>query len=272
MSRSRAEIGVDLFTGAVIVSVAVALAGLSWRIAGDSGLPARAPVAAPVPTAAPVDLSAITGSAPFGSAAAVPTTAATGGLMLRAVLFARPASASTALISSGDTPALLVHIGDPAPGGAVVDSIAIDHVVLRTASGLQTLAFPKPGAPATPADPSGTPTPQPFVGLPTPTAPVPIQSAPLSLPPPMGLDAPAAFLDSIGATATAGGYRIGPNAAPAMRAAGLQPGDVVKKVNGAMVGDIDRDRMLFAAAANGTPLRIELVRNGRTIAVSLPAR
>jgi len=192
---------------------------------------------------------------------------------LRAVMFARPASASTALVSAGDTPAMLLHIGDPAPGGATVDSIALDHVVLRTPAGLQTLAFPKPGAPAATGATTGTaPAPQPFVGLPTPTAPVAIPSAPLVLPPPPGAAAPAAFLDSIGATPTPGGYRIGTAASPAMRAAGLQPGDVVQRVNGTAVGNVDTDRALFASAAGGGPLRVELLRGGRHIAVSLPAR
>ena len=268
MSRSRAAIGVDLFTGAVILSVAVALAGLSWRIAGDSGLPARAPVAAEPPPPAPVDLSAIAATSPFGTAVAAPADAAARGLTLRAILFARPASASSASISAGDAPAMLLHIGDPAPGGAIVDNIAIDHVVLRTGSGLQTLAFPKPGAPA--AESGGAA--PPYIGLPTPSAPTPIPSAPLSLPPPRFTNNPAAFLDGIGATATDGGYRIGTNAPPALRQAGLQPGDVVQTVNGSPVGNADRDRALFAAAASGAPLSVELLRNGRRIAVSLPAR
>ena len=270
--RSRAAIGVDLFTGAVIVSVAIALAGLSWRIAGDSGLPARAAPIAPAAPPPPIDLTAITAASPFGSAAALATTPVAGGLVLRSVLFARPASASTALVSAGDTAAILLHIGDPAPGGAIVDSIAIDHIVLRGPAGLQTLAFPRPGAPVPAATGTAAPAAQPFVGLPTATAPSPVPSAPLVLPPPPGAAAPAAFLDSIGATPTQGGYRIGAGASPAMRAAGLLPGDVVERVNGTAVGNADTDRMLFASAAGGGPLRVELVRGGRRIAVSLPAR
>ncbi|GGE79792.1 type II secretion system protein N [Sphingomonas prati] len=271
LRRSRAEIGVDLFTGAVIVSVAIALAGLTWRLTGESGLPARAVAFTPVAPPPPVDVAAIVAASPFGSAAPVATAAAAGNLVLRAVMFARPASASTALVSAGDTPATLLHVGDPAPGGAIVDSIAIDHILLRGPAGLQTLAFPQPGAP--PPAAGTAPTPQPFVGLPTAATPTPVPSAPLVFsPPPSGAGAPAAFLDSMGATPTDGGYRIGPGASPAMRAAGLQPGDLVERVNGAAVGDANRDRALFASAASGGPLRVELVRNGRRIAVSLPAR
>ena len=270
--RSRAAIGVDLFTGAVILSVAIALAGLTWRIAGDSGLPARTLPIAPAAPPPPVDLTAIIAASPFGSAAALATTPAAGGLVLRSVMFARPASASTALVSAGDAAAILLHVGDPAPGGAIVDAIAIDHIILRGAAGLQTLAFPQPGAPVPATAGTAAPAAQPFVGLPVPTTPVPVPSAPLMLPPPPGSAAPAAFLDSIGATPTQGGYRIGAGASPAMRAAGLQPGDVVERVNGTTVGNADTDRMLFAAAAGGGPLRVELVRGGRRIAVSLPAR
>lgn len=265
--RTRAAIGVDLFTVAMIVSVAIALAQLTWRILGDSGLPARPVPVVLAPPPAPVDLTAITAASPFGTAAAAAGPAA-GNLILRAIMFARPATASTALISAGDTPAILLHVGDPAPGGAIVDGIALDHVVLRTSAGLQTLAFPKPGAPAAGAAPSA----QPFVGLPTPTAPVAIPSAPLLLPPPPTGGARIGFLDSIGATPTQEGYRIGADAPAAMRAAGLQPGDVVQKINGTTVGNADTDRALFASAVSGGALRVELVRNGRHIAVSLPAR
>ncbi|WP_076071563.1 type II secretion system protein N [Sphingomonas montana] len=271
VARSRAAIGVDLFTCAVIVSVAVALAGLTWRLSGESGLPAPAVAFVPPAPPPPIDVAAIVAASPFGSSAPLAATAVAGNLTLRAIMFARPASASTALVSAGDAPSTLLHIGDPAPGGAIVDSIAVDHVLLRGPAGLQTLGFPKPGAPPAPA---GTaPAAQPFVGLPTPTAPAPVPSAPLVFsPPPSGLGAPSAFLDSMGATATDGGYRIGTGASPAMRSAGLQPGDLVERVNGVAVGDASRDRALFASAAAGGPLRVELVRNGRRIAVSLPAR
>jgi general secretion pathway protein C len=272
--RSRGEIGVDLFTGAVILSVALALAGLSWRIAGDSGLSARAPVAAATPPPPPVDVAAIVAASPFGTAAALPVDAGASGLTLRALMFAHPAGASTALISAGDAPAMLLHIGDPAPGGAIVDGIAIDHVLLRTAGGLQKLEFPKPGAGAAGAGQPGGSSPPP-IALPAPAGPTAMPSAPLMLPPPGhggGAGIAPTFLDSMGATATDGGYRIGTNASAAMRQAGLQPGDLVQKVNGTVVGNVDGDRMLFAAAAGGAPLNVEILRNGRRITISLPAR
>ena len=37
LTPRQARIGLNLFTGAMVVSVAVALAGLTWRIAGHAG-------------------------------------------------------------------------------------------------------------------------------------------------------------------------------------------------------------------------------------------
>ncbi|MGV3578143.1 type II secretion system protein N [Brevundimonas sp.] len=54
---------------------------------------------------------------------------------------AEPASASTALIATGDGPAALYGVGQSA-GGAVIQSIGVDHVVLSQAGQAVRLDFP----------------------------------------------------------------------------------------------------------------------------------
>lgn len=137
MTERQVRLAVDLFTGAVVVSVAAALAGLTWRLTGDPGTSlGAAPVTVPAPE---VDLAPVIASAPFGSPVAQAPTAS-GSLQLRGILFAHPESASTALIAINGGPAKGYRTGEPV-GRAVIDLVAIDHVVLR-GRGAQTLFLP----------------------------------------------------------------------------------------------------------------------------------
>ncbi len=165
MTPRQVRIGVDVLTVAMVVSVAVALAHLTWRVAGDpgTGLDA-APIA--TPPSQPVDLGPVIASTPFGTV--VTQAAAVGGpLQLRGVMFAHPESASVALISIGGGPAKGYRAGE-AVGGSVVDAVAIDHVVLR-GNGAQTLALANSGARATGV--TSAPTPPPVTTPPASTAP-----------------------------------------------------------------------------------------------------
>lgn len=147
VSERQARIGVDIATGLVVASVAVALAGLTWRIAGDAGdVVAPAPIAAVNPVApGPADLGGALALAPFGrsAVAAGPTSL---GVELRGILLADPRSASTVLIGTPGGPTVAYTMGQTITGGATIDAIAIDHVALRVADRLETLSFPKPGA------------------------------------------------------------------------------------------------------------------------------
>ena len=145
MTDRQTRIAVDLFTAAVVASVGVALAGLTWRLTGDPGTSlGAAPVTVPAPE---VDLGPVIASAPFGSPVAQAPVVG-GSLQLRGILFAHPESASTALIAINGGPAKGYHVGEPV-GRAVIGLVAIDHVVLRGRGG-QTLFLP--GAEARPTD------------------------------------------------------------------------------------------------------------------------
>lgn len=84
-------------------------------------------------------------------------------------------------------------------------------------------------------------------------------------------NAPAVARD-MGVTATAQGYRVGDDISPALRAAGLQPGDVVARVNNQPVGSDVNPRAILDQAITSGGARVDVVRNGRTLTLSFPLR
>ena len=85
-------------------------------------------------------------------------------------------------------------------------------------------------------------------------------------------DDPQRVLDDLVLVATEDGYEVGADPAEPVRRAGLEPGDLVAKVNGQQVGDIARDRRLFDEVVASGRARVEVVRDGRRMALSFPLR
>lgn len=264
MTPREADLGVELVAVAVVASVAIALAQLTWRLTGaEDGRSHVAVVAIAVPSR-PLDLTAVSRFAPFGTLVAAPGVAGDPsalGLQLRGIMLARPQPASTALIAAAGGPVKVFGIGDTLPGGAILDAVEFDLVVLRINGQLLTLAFPaKPvsGSVAPGASPQAA-VPLPQVGNHAPVEQLRARAAD-----------PQSLLGSLGASATPEGYRVGPAPSDELRRAGLQPGDIVEKVNGQAVGDPARDRALFDEAVVAGRVRVEVVRDGKRIALSFP--
>lgn len=252
-SPRQIRTGLDLLTGAVIVSVAFAAAGLTWRLAGHAGTGAIT-----VPSAGkPVQVAANTGPAislePFGKAsvtdASEPTAIAA---ELKGVIFAIPTSLSSAFIKVGDAAPATFGIGDTI-AGATIAAIQRDRVIFNNNGRMEYLAFPDPtrantGARAATAS-SAT------VGSPVAAA-----------PPPPSLDT-GAILSRFDARQTDGGYAIGANAPP-----GLNAGDVITSVNGQSISDPASAQSALAAAAASGSAQVQILRNGKTITVTVPTR
>jgi general secretion pathway protein C len=281
MTPRQARLGVDVFTGAVIASVAIALAGLSWRIAGDPG---TGPAVSPPATAGggPVDLAPIIALAPFGSAVAADAGTAGQAMELRGILLANPIEASSVLIAFNNGPVSAFRIGQPV-GGGTIETVAIDHVMLRTADGLQKLTFPeRPSGAAAPTATASVGAPPAAVApgvaairalIPEAVRGTPQPGASAAPPPAANSSGASPFLDSLGATATPdGGYRVGASASPAMQAAGLRPGDVIDRVNGSKLGNGAQDQQLITSAMASGSARIEVMRNGQRVTLSVPLR
>jgi general secretion pathway protein C len=70
LTPRQARLALDLLTGLVIVSVAFALAGLTWRLAGHAGSGAVTVPSGAAAVAAAPDIAPALALAPFGRAAA----------------------------------------------------------------------------------------------------------------------------------------------------------------------------------------------------------
>jgi len=249
----RMQLGIDLFTAAMVASVALALAGLTWHLTGyDGEMPVASPVAAST-SAEPADVGGIIALAPFGTAMAASQSTGGGALKLKGILLGFPASTSSALIAASDGKVANYGIGAAINGG-VIEAIEADQVIVRMPGGLQTLAFAAgvPGAPGqAPATgnsniPSGSP-------LGPPGRPGPMGG------PPGG---PVAGLDS-------GGFRVSGSSPQALFAAGLHPGDIVEQLNGAPVIGGMNERDLIARVAQTGSAQVVVVRNGQRLSLSL---
>lgn len=201
MTPREIRFGIDGLTGVVVVSVAAALASLTWTLAGyaNSASPVTAAVDSYVPPAPAPDLSAVINLPPFGRAVVGSTVAGTTtDLVLHGVLLANPAAASTVLISTAGQDPVAYRIGQALPGGRTIDSIAVDHVLLRNGNQLFTLYFPEDergGNPAAPGAVQGVPAPPPRE---TPPPPVGMPGGPsFGAPPPPVAAPPATGVDAM---------------------------------------------------------------------------
>ncbi|MBB4840081.1 general secretion pathway protein C [Sphingomonas kyeonggiensis] len=271
LTPRQARIGLNLFTGAMVVSVAVALAGLTWRIAGHAGTGAiTVPSGASGPAVAP-DIGAAVALAPFGKPSVSEAGQATSlPLELKGVIAAGPGELSSAFISISGQPAKAYKVGDNI-NGATIQSILRDRVILANGGRNEFLAFPDPTL--TPeqrqAAAQGQPAPAPANPVTAPPGAPPIRTVPGAPPPPAG--PPQASVGSIlqrfDASPVQGGYRIGDNGPP-----GMVAGDVIQSVNGTSLSDPAAAQGAFAAAqANGTA-QIQILRDGKRITLAVPLR
>lgn len=271
------------------VSVGLAAGPLPWRFAGESGLPAPAPQAPGAPAVEPVSLDPILALSPFGRLAepALPEAAVETslGLTLHGVVIAARPDASSAIISSESEPARAYSVGQSVTDAASLAEVESDHVVLSVGDRREILSFPETrrgaassgdsgvaalralvagGKAASDARPDADPGAAPTVGV-GPEAMIADYRARIRA-------NPQTVLDSLGLAATGEGYRVAEGAPAGMRRAGLRPGDVVAKINGQQVGDIERDRALFDDVAASGRARIEVLRGGQRIVLSFPLR
>lgn len=264
LTQRQARIGIDLFTGAMVVSVAIALAGLTWRIAGHAGTGAiTVPSGSSGPAVAP-DIGPAVALAPFGkpsvSEAGQPTSLP---LELKGVIAASPPELSSAFIAVSGQPAKSFKIGDNI-NGATIQAILRDRVILANGGRNEFLAFPDPTltpeqrqaaqqGQAAPAAAPGNPVTSP--GAPP---------APNAAPPAAAV---AGILQRFDASPVQGGYRIGDNGPP-----GMVAGDVIQSVNGTSLSDPTAAQGAFAAAQASGSAQIQVLRDGKRLTLTVPLR
>lgn len=271
LTPRQARIGLNLFTGAMVVSVAVALAGLTWRIAGHAGTGA---ITVPSGTSGPAitpDIGAAVALAPFGKPSVSEAGQATGlPLELKGVIAAGPGDLSSAFISVSGQPAKAYKVGDNI-NGATIQSILRDRVILANGGRNEFLAFPDPTL--TPeqrqAAAQGQPAPAPANPVTAPAGAPPIRTVPGAPPPPAGPPQAtvASILQRFDASPVQGGYRIGDNGPP-----GMVAGDVIQSVNGTSLSDPAAAQGAFAAAQASGSAQIQVLRDGKRLTLTVPLR
>jgi general secretion pathway protein C len=180
--------------------------------------------------------------------------AGNGPLVLRGILLAQPRTASTALISIGDAAPIAFRAGQ-AVGNATVDAIAIDHVVLASGATRTILGFPDPAQRTAPASPPADRAP--------PNAPaLPVIASSANGP---------AMLERFGATLSGAGLAVS-NPSAVMRLAGLQAGDQIVAINGTPASAVAHNPGLLQPILAAGSARIDIVRAGERMTISVPVR
>lgn len=252
----------DAAIALAIVSVAFALAGLVWRMAGHAGTGAiTVPSEGRARPAAIQDLGPLLGWTPFGQAAVGEPTQRTGiQAELKGLVFAIPAEQAVAFVATGSEPARAYHVGETL-AGLKIEGIQRDRILLNNGGRIEYLGFPDPK----PLDgPVGDTSAAAAAGFGSPMAsPAPAPAAPPAPAPPPAANA---LIDRLGATQVPGGYAIGSNAPPGMRS-----GDVIQSVNGVALTDPAAVNAALANAGNG-PAQITILRDGKSTTVTVPIR
>lgn len=254
LTPRQSRTALDIATAAVIVSVAIALAGLTWRIAGHAGTGAVTVPSGARPVAQVADLTPALAFAPFGKGTTEATTATALPLKLKGVFAASPATLSVAYIEVGSDPAKPFRIGE-APGGGVIEGILRDRILLRVNGRIEFLAFPDPTLTAA-QQAAALAQPQP-----TPLA------APQGSAPPMQPQSTAAAALAGLAPAPGGGLLVGGSAPP-----GLRQGDVVTSINGTPVTNQASAAAALAAAQTSGSAQIQITRDGKPVTLTVPTR
>lgn len=268
LTPRQARTALDVLTGLVVISIAFALAGFTWRLAGHAGTGAiTVPSGRSGPAVAP-DIAPAIALAPFGKVAAADAAQATSlPLELKGVIAAIPAELSTAFIAADGQAAAPFHIGESV-GGATIQSILRDRVILSVNGRSEFLAFPDPTLSPEQRQAAQNQAAQAAQTTPQPGAPA-ITSGSGGPPPPSAPPAAstAGILQRFDATPVSGGFRIGDNGPP-----GMVAGDVIQSVNGTSLSDPNAANAAFASAQASGTAQIQILRDGKRLTLTVPLR
>ena len=287
MSARLSRLALALLALAVVGSVAHAGAMLTWHKMGFT--PEIAPREAAfrvAPTVKePLDIAPILALAPFGTriisdvpepvedTAAAPAVSILQGLSLQGVMVAIPSDRSLAIIDTGSGEISTYAVGQEVQRGATLKEVRSESVDIALGSYVETLVFDDKSRKSTspgvfipqivlPGTQRGATGPR---AASTPEEVIDVYRKRIAI-------NPKAVLDGFGVSVTDGGYEIGPTPSIGVTRAGLRPGDIIARVNGEQVGNIEADRRLYEKIAASGQARVEILRNGRRVILSFPLR
>ncbi len=257
-----AAAGPSLATLAFVIVIAAQLAALIWRTLGSAGPESALLPTVDVAQTAAVDLPAIVNAHLFGvaniqgdSSEPPPTSA---NLTLAGTLAGPEPTIGWAIIGASAQAARVYAAGVSLPGGAKLFAVYPDRVILDRNGARESLILPRLGASAVAA----------------PVAKVQSAGAPAgsladSVRQLMAQD-PAAANEllrpqPVFAGGTLRGYRVYPGRDRGQFARlGLQPGDLVRAVNGAALDDPNRGLEILRGIGQGSSVTLTIDRNGKT--------
>ncbi|UZE97431.1 type II secretion system protein N [Alkalimarinus alittae] len=187
-------------------------------------------------------------------------------LQLKGVFTSERDSESSAIVAERGQKGEYFKIGDKLPGNAELVAVYSDRVLLKRNGRLETLSFED----AAKGD-NG------FAKVETSTRRRPVTSPQqfVDIAEKRLIESPSTALASVGLKpvqeGTASGYVYdGKN--PMLAGMNLKPGDVVRSVNGNLLGDINKDRALLKQLYQEGSLEVEVERDGTSFYINYPLR
>jgi general secretion pathway protein C len=239
------------------LALAVQAAILVTHVAGAGRSSAGAAAIVPEQTRR-VDVAMIASSHLFGTApVATASTDASDApktsmpLVLTGIIAAKDPKDGLAILGENASQAKVYAVGDNVPGGARVQSVYEDRVLLLRDGHLESLTLPRQylgGGPAPVAGPAENP----------------LDRMRRVLNDQPGLIADVMRPQPVFADGKQRGYRVypGPNRQAFMRL-GLRPGDLVTGINGTPLDDPTRGQEIFRTLGSSSEAHVTVMRNGR---------
>ncbi len=272
---------VPLALGVAALAARLVLGFLAAQPGGGSAQIAN--VALPAITGAAttgVDAGAIANAHLFGFSGSAEAAGASAGaqstsaLVLAGTIAYRDPGLGFAILGESAEAAKFYRIGDVVPGGAKLRAVYADRVELDANGSVQTVALPRQSLP----------------GIGMPASPLPLASAPASMPAfsvlrPAGAptvnramaDDPAFVAEIIRPTPVLmdgqlQGFRVYPGRdRGAFGSLGLQPGDMITQVNGSPLTDPARGLSAITGLQPGDRVNVTVSRNGVTRDITIEA-
>jgi len=264
------------------VLLAHGLASLTWSLLPEPDQPAPPPPQVAVAQAARPDYNRIAALHLFGQAkvqagpAPVDAPDTRLNLTLRGILFNPTASFARAIIAAPGREDQQFRVGDQVPGGATINQILPDRVMLLHNGRHETLRLPEErlslngsGATGMPSSARRAPAPD-MSNLPSGNDNLlsnfrqQIVESPQSA---------AQYIQAEPVSASGGGitgFRVNPGSDASMfQVAGLQPGDIVTQVNGVRLDSVDKGFDAMEQLASSDQVTLKVLRNGQEITLHL---
>ena len=254
------------------------MAVLVWQLVPAPALPDVAleppPVQPVQQTRGPrVDINQVVNWHLFGTPSAQPAQASNApidapetrlNLVLRGVLSSHDAENARAIIAEPNGNENFFRIGSALPGGAELAEIYADRIILKRAGRHETLRLPREGVEGAVATPEPSPStssagPSEHAGEVLRDYRVRMAEDPQTL---LDLARPVPFSDANGFA----GFRLFPGNKPTLfRELGLQPGDLVKEVNGVVLDYALRGQEIMQALNTQTQLSLRILRGAEEV-------